>query len=229
MFNSVKKFILKDIVLEIKDIRSLQHLRTVHSEYVPWTGASIHPTALLYLLNDITIHKRKHVVECGSGISTIYISSLIKQLSQNITFHSIDHDENWLSVVQNNLKKHNLENFVDLIHAPLIGQNNDFIREGTWYDTSVLNKRINGNKIDLLFIDGPPANKNNHSYARYPAVPYFKPKLSDHFAIILDDACRKGEQLIAEKWKQEYGLSFTECILKGNISIASRGNRYNVL
>jgi len=131
MFHSVKKFILKDIVLEIKDIRSLQHLRTVHSEYVPWTGASIHPTALLYLLNDITIHKRKHVVECGSGISTIYIASLIKQLPQNITFHSIDHDDYWLSVVQNNLKEHNLENFVDLIHAPLTGQNKNFNSEGS--------------------------------------------------------------------------------------------------
>jgi len=229
MFHSVKKFILKDIVLEIKDIRSLQHLRTVHSEYVPWTGASIHPTALLYLLNDITIHKRKHVVECGSGISTIYIASLIKQLPQNITFHSIDHDDYWLSVVQNNLKEHNLENFVDLIHAPLTGQNKNFNSDGEWYDTSVLEKRINGNKIDLLFIDGPPANKNNCGFARYPAGPYFNSKLSDHFTIILDDACRKGEQLITEKWEEEYGFSFTESILKGNISVASRGNKYNVL
>jgi predicted O-methyltransferase YrrM len=229
MFNAIKKFVLKDIVLEVKDIRSLQLLRSVHSGYVPWTGASIHPTALLYLLNDITIHNRKHIVECGSGISTIYICSLLKSQGTDATFHSIDHDEQWLSVVRDNLNEHDLQDSVELIHAPLTDHAGCMKENGRWYDTNILDKRINDRSVDLLFIDGPPANEDHCDYARYPAVPYFKPKLKNQFTVVLDDACRKGEQFIAKKWEEECGLTFKQSILKGNISVASRGNEYNVL
>jgi len=108
MINALKKFILKDLVLEIKDIRSLELLKNIHAEYLPWTGASIHPTALLYLLNDITIHQRKHIVECGSGISTIYIASLIRNLKKDVTFQTIDHNEHWLSIMRDHLEEHDL-------------------------------------------------------------------------------------------------------------------------
>jgi predicted O-methyltransferase YrrM len=229
MFDSIRTFVLKDIVLEIKDIRSLQLLKTVHSEYVPWTGASVHPTALLYLLNDITIHRRRHIVECGSGISTIYISSLIKSLDKDIVFCSIDHDEQWLSVVRDYLKMHNLQDYAELIHAPLTDHPECLNGAEKWYDTETLHNQINGKKIDLLFIDGPPANNDHHECARYPALPFFKPKLNDQFAVVLDDASRNGEQTITEKWEQQFGVSFRKNILKGNISIASRGNEYNVL
>lgn len=229
MFNSLKKLILRDLILEVKDIRSLELLKNVHAEYLPWTGASIHPTALLYMLNDITIHQRKHIVECGSGISTIYIAALIEGLEADITLQSIDHDENWLSILDKHLRKNNLRDQVDLIHAPL--KNCTFCKDRSysWYDPQVLNQAVANRPIDMLFVDGPPAKSRDCDYTRYPALAYFKPKLAENHVVILDDSCRKGEQAIAKKWDSEFGMHFKHEILKGDIMISENGGRYNVL
>jgi len=229
MFNSIKKFVLRDLILEIKDIRSLELLKNVHSEYLPWTGASIHPTALLYLLNDITIHQRRNIVECGSGISTIYIAGLIKSLDADIKFQSIDHDENWLSILREHLKNNDLQDLVDLIHAPLSNCKHCMDKTYEWYDLEVLDQRITAEPIDLLFIDGPPAKERECDYSRYPALSYFSSKLADNRVVLLDDSCRKGELETAKTWEKEFGLKFKQEILKGDILISESGDKYNVL
>ncbi len=229
MFKSIKSFVLRDIVLEIKDIRSLALLRNVYSGYVPWTGASIHPTALTYMLNDITIHGRKHVVECGSGISTLYVASLLKQQKSDTVFHSIDHDENWINILKSQLEEYDLMDYVRFIHAPLSHCKHSLNEHCLWYDTDKIESEMDGKTIDLLFIDGPPANQKNRELSRYPAIPVLKPYLAENYTVILDDASRKSERTIAGMWNRESGFNFKEEILNGDISIATRGNRYNVL
>lgn len=230
MFRNIQNFVLKDILLEVKNIRSLQLLKNVFPGYLPWTGASIHPTALVYLLNDITIHQRKHIVECGSGISTVYICSLIKQMGLDITFNSIDHDQNWLSILQNILKTNQLEEYVTLTHAPLRPCSECLHKEGDWYDVNKLQFLLKDSPpIDLLFIDGPPAKALNQKHSRYPAVPIFYSNIDSNYSIILDDISRKGERDIVQEWERKYNLNFKNDILSGNISIAQSGNSYNVL
>lgn len=229
MINTIKTFVLRDIVLEIKDIRSLALLRDVYTGYVPWTGASIHPTALTYILNDITIHRRKHIVECGSGISTLYVASLLKQLKSGAVFQSIDHDKNWITILKDQLAENGLSDYVQFIHAPLSRCRQSLNESCLWYDTDKIEEAITGRSIDLLFIDGPPANKKNLELSRYPAVPIFSSHLAENNTVILDDASRKSERSIVKMWKKEYGIDFKEEILKGDISIGSTGNQYNVL
>lgn len=229
MVNLFKKFVLRDLVLEVKDIRSLELLKNVHSEYLPWTGASIHPTALLYVLNDITIHRRKHIVECGSGISTIYVAGLIKGLNADIKFQSIDHDENWLSILSEHLQKNDLQDQVELIYAPLTHSEYCLDQSYEWYDSAVLDREISKEPIDLLFVDGPPAKSRDCDYSRYPALAYFRSSLAENHVVILDDACRKGEMETASKWKKEFGMKFKQEILKGDILISESGGQYNVL
>jgi predicted O-methyltransferase YrrM len=229
MVNLLKKFVLRDLVLEIKDIRSLELLKNVHSEFIPWTGASIHPTALLYVLNDITIHRRKNIVECGSGISTIYVAGLIKGLNADIKFQSIDHDENWLSILSEHLQKNDLQEHVDLIHAPLAYCQHCVDKSYQWYDPQVLDQKVTSEPIDLLFVDGPPAKSRKCDYSRYPALAYFRSNLAEKHTVILDDACRKGEMETASKWEKEFGLKFKQEILKGDILISETGGQYNVL
>ena len=64
--------------------------------------------------------------------------------------------------------------------------------------------------VDLLLVDGPPAYRPEIALARYPAGPYFAPRLSQRCAVFLDDAGREGEQAkaIAGRWQQELGLRF---------------------
>lgn len=230
MFTAIKDFVLKDIVLEVKNLRSINHLNQLHDSYLPWSGASIQPTALVFLLNDIMINNRKIMVECGAGISTIYVAALMKQLGdKSRKLYSIDHDKNWLSILEKELESQSLKNQVKLIHAPLKHSSYCLNEDYTWYDTEVLDEVAPKKDIDLLFIDGPPANKKGIEKSRYPALPYFRDKLSENFLVILDDATRKGEAFIANKWSTENNLSFKKSILEGNIFIGRKGSSYNVL
>lgn len=230
MFRIIQNFLLKDIALEIRNIRSIQLLKNIFPGYLPWTGVSIHPTALVYLLNDITIHQRKHIVECGSGISTVYIGSLIKQMGLDITFNSIDHDENWVTILQQILVSNQLDEYVNLIHAPLKPCSECYQKGEEWYDLNKLQFLLNDSPpIDLLFIDGPPAKLSHLEHSRYPAVPVFYPNMANNYSIILDDISRKGEREIVKKWEKKFDLKFERKILSGNISIAQSGNLYNVL
>lgn len=230
MFTSIKDFILKDIVLEIKDLKSLQYLKNLHQNYLPWSGASVRPTALVYILNEIMVNERKTIVECGAGISTIYIACLLKQMKQtDRRLFTIDHDANWLSVVRSQLDEHDLLTHVTLIHAPLKYCEECQDESQLWYDTDAIRKEIGESKIDLLFVDGPPANKPGIEQARYPAVPFFKKNLSDSVAILLDDATRKGERKIAKKWSNELDRPFEKSVLSGNMYICKRGVAYNVM
>jgi predicted O-methyltransferase YrrM len=230
MFTAVKDFILKDIVLEFKDMKCLHSLKDLHNSYLPWSGASIRPTAMVYILNDIMINGRKVIVECGAGISTIYIAALLKQIGEkDRVLYSIDHDGNWLSIIKKQLEEQDLTRYVKQIHAPLVHSDYCADASQTWYDPDKIKNVIGTEKIDLLFVDGPPANKKGFEEARYPALPFFSNNLSDEVTILLDDADRKGEAAIAGKWSQETGCAFKKSILSGNVFIHKKGFSYNVM
>jgi hypothetical protein len=229
MFHLLKKIILKDIVLEVKDIRSLAHLRVLYDGYIPWTGASIHPTALVYVLNDILLHRRQHIIECGSGISTLFIAQLIKNHGLNTTFCSIDHNEGWIELMRKQMKANGTEAFVNFIHAPLVPITDGWKGPSSWYDIGAIEKQLSADLIDLLFVDGPPANDGRNPYSRFPAVPFFYDRLDENATIILDDSCRKAERRIAARWNRTYGLRLKQSILKGDIFLHTRNNQFNVL
>lgn len=229
MFRSIKNLLQKDIILEFKDIKSLIQLNQLHQSYLPWSGASIRPTALVYLLNDIIINEKNTIAECGSGLSTIYIASLFKQLGiKDKHIYSIDHDAGWLKIIESELKKHKLDEYAHLVHAPLCASDITYKSDLEWYDTAILDRDMPENSIDLLFVDGPPAKIKGQEWARYPALPYFWDRLSDNFSIVVDDADRKGETLIIKKWQQQFQLDFEQCILKGNIYIGGKNNAYTI-
>jgi predicted O-methyltransferase YrrM len=75
-----------------------------------------------------------------------------------------------------------------------------------WYEVSALEDI---EKIDLLFIDGPPGSKNEK--ARHPVLSQCLSKLSPGAVIVLDDAGREGERELADMFLQAlpgYELEF---------------------
>ncbi|MEX2600737.1 MAG: class I SAM-dependent methyltransferase [Balneolaceae bacterium] len=176
------------------------------------------------------INDRDTIVECGAGISSIYIGALLNQIGNDKKkLYTIDHDENWLSILQRELDQNSLSEYVTLIHAPLKHCKECAASNLKWYDTTVIQEQIFDVNIDLLFVDGPVANKKELELARYPALPVLKDKLSDEFLVLLHDAHRKGETRIASKWSDELGIKFRKSILNGDIYIGLKGSSYNVL
>lgn len=218
-----------DVVLEIRDLKSMQQLAPLYDGYLPWSGASLRPTTIAYLLNEIIIHDKKVVVECGAGLSTIFIASLLKSIDRDITFCSIDHDGYWLEIIQKELDRRGVSDRVQTIHAPLT--QSQWCRDASyqWYDPEILDAKLHVSDIDLLFVDGPPANKKGLTYARYPAVPYFQSCLGEQYKVILDDGKRKGETNIAKEWGAILGQTFKRDRLNGNIFVANKStDGYNI-
>lgn len=227
MINKTSHFLREKITLKLNDIQALVQLQNLTDFYIPWSASSLRPSALILVLNEIKINNRKIIVECGSGISTIYIAKLLKQCNyRDKKFYSIEHNENWKKIVEHEIKKNDLESFVDLIQAPL-NDNSLSWNDTLWYDTKVLNEKFSEENIDLLLIDGPPAYKPEIKYSRYPAVPFFMSKLSDEYAVFLDDYDRRSEKRIIKEWSKILGIEFNNAN-GSRIALGVKGNNFNI-
>lgn len=229
LFQKFKNWLYDHIILEIRDTKSLQQLMPLYNDFLPWSGASIRPCTLVYILNDILINDRKVIVECGSGVSTFFIARFIQKIGRKISFYTIDHDSHWLDIISEELKKRELTELVQSIHAPLIHTPMCWNDEHKWYDEKVIGELFNETNIDLLIIDGPPANQIGLEYSRYPAVPYFKSWLKGNYKVILDDAGRPAENRISREWSKQLDTSFKQDLLHGNVYVGYGGEPlYNI-
>lgn len=190
----------------IKEIRSdvfaAQILSSLNGKYVPWTMPALRPAALATLLNDIMINERETIVECGGGVSTIYIARLLKQMNRG-HLYTIEHDARWLEILREQI--HGEEDRVTLIHAPI--QSPGKTLQGEWYNEDIVIQRLKGVQIDLLIVDGPNETLENPQ-ARYPALPILQPLFSKTCAVALDDVNRKGERAILAEWQKKINLRF---------------------
>lgn len=198
--------------LIIKDIYSQSSLSSLLNDYpyIPVTNSSVDYHSLQIMINDIVINNRKNIVEFGSGISTILIARLIKINQLNAMIYSIDDNEDWLTLIDQMLRKENLSSFVKLIHAPL--ERMDSLEKINkyalpWYSTKILNTNLQNVKIDMVFIDGPMAYSSDIQYSRYPALFYLQGKLEEKCSVFLHDCNRIAEQDIINEWSKALNQS----------------------
>ncbi|MGN6617276.1 MAG: class I SAM-dependent methyltransferase [Ilyomonas sp.] len=197
----------------LRDIYAYQQLNPLlsTSSYLPFSTASLTPSSISVLLNDVIVNKRKHILEFGSGVTTYLLARLclLNQLN-DVKIISVDENEAWIGVVEELLEKDKLlDGNIRLIHAPLI-KNDLAINETSWYDETSIISVLGLEKIDCVLVDGPSAWREEVKYSRYPALPFIYQYLSENSVVFLDDAHRVGEKFIIERWKQEYTLEFQQ-------------------
>jgi predicted O-methyltransferase YrrM len=175
--------------------------------YLSFTDFAMRPFCLNHIINDISINSRESIIEFGAGISTIVIARLIKKNNLNSRIISVEHVEEWAKVINENLVKENLNDVASVFYAPLKPCDLS-LDQNLWYDLDLLDKKLKGQRFDMVIIDGPPAWEASKTRARYPAVPYIIDKLKEKFSIYLDDVNRKGEQDTVERWIKQYGMQF---------------------
>jgi predicted O-methyltransferase YrrM len=150
------------------------------------------------LIQHILEHRPKCIVELGSGSSTLLMARLIQILGLSETRHiAVDHEQKYLELTKNVAALNGLEKGIEFFHCPL---QIEATTGKIWY--SGLLDILHDQKIDLLLIDGPPGFIQPLS--RYPAIPTLYNNLDEHCTVILDDAARKDEQIIAKKWANEH-------------------------
>ncbi len=159
-------------------------------ETLPNLGSWKADTALLtHIVDTIEAQEPKQVVELGCGASSLVIARAL-QLYGGGQLTSFDQHGDFVAATQRWLAEHGLD--AELRHAPLVEAPEGW--PGYWYDLSHLPA-----SIDLLVIDGPPWTI--HPHVRGAAETLFD-RIAPGGVVLLDDAARPGERVIAKRWRK---------------------------
>lgn len=172
--------------------RALLDRLALPHDALPNLGSWKADTGLLTLIVDhIEAHRPQTVVEFGSGATSLVIAQALK-LHGGGALHSYDQHADFVTATQGWLANHGLD--ADMRHAPLDDPAPGW--PGCWYAADRLPERI-----DLLVIDGPPWTI--HPLTRGSAESVFT-RLAPGGTIMLDDAARLGERLVARRWRRRW-------------------------
>jgi hypothetical protein len=163
----------------------------VQGGYLPWTTGSMRPAGLVAVCNEIVHGARTRIVECGSGVSTVVLTRLLRERHAGGLI-ALEHDRHWAALVQDHLRRENLDTIARVLHAPLQG-------EPPWYRLAGLDEVPD--EVDLLVVDGPPACDPGHGTRRAPALSEFTERLVGGAAVVLDDINRPGERRVIAGWE----------------------------
>ena len=157
---------------------------------LPHLGSWKADTGLLKLLVDhIEAHRPRLVVEFGTGASTLILARAL-QRNGGGTLISFDCYGDFVEATRKWLADYGLK--ADLRAAPLRPSPEGW--PGLWYDHGPLPRGI-----ELMLIDGPP-------WSIHPLTRGAAASLFDHVApggtVMLDDAARPGERLVARRWRK---------------------------
>lgn len=188
---------LEAVASETVNLSRLQEAVTPGADPMPvlggWAATS---RTITYLVDTaLTAEPAPHVVECGSGSSTVWVASALKKRGAgHVT--ALEHDAAYAERTRAELTRRGLDAYATVITAPLVELPDEPGR--LWYDTSVLDGITD---IDVLFVDGPPASTCEE--VRRPAFPRFADRLRPGAIVILDDTNREQERSIVAKWTAE--------------------------
>lgn len=204
----------------VDDVVAMQALSALGGRYLPWTAGALRPGALAAVLNEVVLGSRERILECGAGLSTVYIARLLAQRGGRVV--SLEHDPAWADYVEGELEAESLDDRARVIRAPL-EPHPLALDESPWYAAREARAAAESlGSIDLLLVDGPPADRPATELARYPALPAFAERLSPAAAIVLDDAGRPGEHRVLERWRREAGVALAARPDLGGIALGYR-------
>jgi len=162
--------------------------------------ASIDSFHAKYLVQLLVAEPPRTILELGSGSSTVLIARTMElQRAEDCLHISVDHESHFLEISKRYAKANGVADHVKFVHCPLVKIEPLGMQ---WY-ANVPNL-LEGRKIDLLIVDGPPAYQAGQERARLPALQVLYPHLAEKCTIILDDANRPGEIEVSKEWLQAY-------------------------
>lgn len=163
---------------------------------MPSTGGfAIDAQALGHLIALVEEHRPKKILELGSGTSSVWLGYLCRTYGAELI--TLDHLEEYLEQTRQALSMHHLDNVKTRLAQ--LEQIDCHGKTYNWYSLAAF-EDLHG--IDMLIVDGPP--EATGEMARYPALPKLFGAMSPNALVVLDDAHRDTEKLIAKNWSELY-------------------------
>ena len=148
-------------------------------------GSAANYGLLYVLLRAALDYPIKEVLELGAGQTSVLFDLLVKHGVLKSFVRTLEHDEIWAGRVSQ-LVSH------DVIRTRVVPKQVQGMQIAG-YDFSPLTK----SSIELLVIDGPPAGQVENRFSRLAAVELIDWINPSSFIIVVDDAEREGEILLA--------------------------------
>jgi predicted O-methyltransferase YrrM len=160
-------------------------------EALPNLGSWKADVGLLRLVSDhIAAHQPRIMVEFGAGASTLVAARALQRAGGGRLF-SFEQHEDYVDATRQWLAEYGLD--AEIRAAPLMPSAN---WPGLWYEHGPLPA-----SIDLLLVDGPPWTI--HPLTRGAADSVFD-RIAVGGTVMLDDAARPGERLVAWRWRRAW-------------------------
>ena len=184
-----------------RQVEAIQNLAAIlpSDDVLPATrGWAASPDLLLVLVDQVIAQRPSLVVECGSGVSTLWLALALRRFGADGRIVALDHDPVFAGKTRDFLARHGVSDLAEVRDAPL----EDFsLNDGTysWYARRTW-EDLTG--IDLLFVDGPPAATG--PMARCPALPLLRGALNPAATVVLDDLVVPDMQETLRSWLRAY-------------------------
>ncbi|HWH18164.1 MAG TPA: class I SAM-dependent methyltransferase [Allosphingosinicella sp.] len=172
--------------------RELLQRLNLPDDALPNLGSWKADVGLLTLVVDHILEaKPKVVVEFGAGASTLVVARAL-QMAGGGTHIAFDQHEDFVRATREWLSEYGLS--ADLRAARLVPSPGGW--PGLWYEHGPL-----PDEIDFMLIDGPPWTI--HPFTRGAASALFN-RMSVGGVVMLDDAARPGERVVARRWRRGF-------------------------
>lgn len=169
----------------------------------PHQGFEITGEEAVFLFHLIRRHRPRLIVELGSGSSTVLFAASLRANGSGHVI-AVEHDAEHARHTAALLAQAELSDRAEIVLAPL----KDLTLSGgtfQWYDLQPILAALS-EKIDLLFVDGPPGKVQ--SLSRFPALPVLASQLSPRAIVVVDDGAREDETRMVALWRELEGVSF---------------------
>jgi predicted O-methyltransferase YrrM len=165
-------------------------------------GWELAPDALRLLVALVRSLRPRHVVEFGSGRSTVVLARAAEEVG-HCSITSFDHDPVFAAGTRDALGDQSFGDLVDLRVAPLVARG----RAGLLCPQYLVDAEVPARKpaADLLLVDGPPAVLGGRVGMLYQALDFAQ----CGSVILFDDAGRAAEADALERWRRTLGDAVT--------------------
>lgn len=206
---------LRDNAVQMQSLLETHRLLKTDAPLPTLGGSAMEPDCANVLIHHILKYRPRLIVEAGSGSSTVLAAECLRQIGAGKVI-ALEHLPEFAERTRRRLEQRGLGPFAEVRSAPLEPQSIDG-RDWPWF--SVDAQKFD-EAIDLLVVDGPPAGKPNRE-ARFPALPRLVSQMNRRAWVIVDDANRRGERRILQRWKEAFAnLDYEEEILPTKLGTA---------
>ena len=170
---------------------------------LPARGWHLRADAMKLIAEIVAEVRPRLVLELGSGSSTVLLARQCASLGGDARVVSVEEKSRFAARTSRLLQHHDLLDRVSLVVSPVVRT-----RVGSWrgycYEMGTgVAAAMAGGRAEIVLIDGPMSAWTMRGDCRYGTLPLIRRWLAAGAIVLVDDAGRRRERDIIERWAAE--------------------------